>query len=39
MFEFESKPVEKEDDVYHFIAFVPHKGLLIILCLITITII
>lgn len=26
MFEFESKPVEKEDDVYHFIAFVPHKG-------------
>lgn len=26
MFEFDSKAAEKDDDVYHFVAFVPHKG-------------
>jgi len=26
MFEFDSKAVEKDDDVYHFVAFVPFKG-------------
>lgn len=26
MFEFDSKSMEKDDDVYHFIAYVPHKG-------------
>ena len=27
MFEFDSKIPEKDDDVYHFVAFVPVKGL------------
>ena len=26
MFEFDSKIPEKDDDVYHFVAFVPFKG-------------
>ena len=26
MFEFDSKAAEKDDDVYHFVAFVPFKG-------------